>query len=890
MPQPLETYRAKRDFTKTKEPSGRKRIAPAEHLRFVIQKHAATRLHYDLRLEYDGVFKSWAVTRGPSLDPHERRLAVEVEDHPLDYGDFEGIIPKGEYGGGTVMLWDRGYWELEKGKSIADALKKGHLSFAFDGKRLQGGWSLVRIRNDRNGGKRNNWLLIKHDDDTAHPGDDDALLEENDTSVASGRSMEKIAEGKGRAPTPFITKAKGKAAAVWKSGKARKRAVELAAKPLPKLVGAPAKAAKTVVHGKRAASMPDFVEPELTRLVDHPPSGAGWVHEVKFDGYRMQARVKGGHAVLRTRKGLDWSERFPEIAEACAALADGIYDGEIVALDSQARPDFAGLQAALSSGKTGTLVFFLFDAMFAGGEDLRALPLSDRKAALQRLLKGADDRLRYVDHFESGGDAVLRSACKMDLEGIVSKRLDAPYRSGRNDDWVKAKCRGGQEVVIAGWTTTGSSFRSLIAGVYRDGQLVDVGRIGTGFGRDVVDELLPKLKKREVKTSPFSGKAPPRRSGVTIHWVKPELVAEIAFAGWTGDGHIRQASFKGLREDKPAREIREEDPSPVAALKPANKTKKTSKAAPSATALAKAAGAGKPVVRGVTVSHPDKVLWPKADGGPVEKLEFVEYVEAASPWILPYVKGRPCSVIRTPDGIDGQRFFQRHAGKGTSALITAVKIEGDAEPYLQFDSPEALVAGAQNGMVEFHPWNCLPGKPEVPGRFVFDLDPDETMPFERVTEAAKAVRERLEAVGLASFLKTTGGKGLHVVAPFTQGRTPIAWPQAKAFARELCARMAADEPDAYTVNMSKKVRGGRIFLDYLRNDRTATAVGVLSPRARPGAPVSMPLDWKEAKKGLDPKAFTLRTAVARMKRRNPWEGWEDAATPLKDAIKKLAKA
>ncbi len=887
MPEQLETYRAKRDFTKTREPSGRKRVTPAGRLRFVIQKHAATRLHYDLRLEVDGVFKSWAVTRGPSLDPHERRLAVEVEDHPLDYGDFEGVIPKGQYGGGTVMLWDRGYWELEKGKSIADALKKGHLSFAFAGKRLHSGWSLVRIRNDRNGSKRNNWLLIKHDDSSAHPGDDDALLDDNETSVASGRSMEMIAAGKGRAPTPFITKAKGKASAVWKSGKAQARK-GAPAKSLPKLVGAPARISKKAVHGKRAASMPEFVEPALTRLVDRPPEGANWVHEVKFDGYRMQARVKDGHAVLRTRKGLDWTERFPEITEACAALPDGLFDGEIVALDRRARPDFAGLQAALSSGKTGKLVFFVFDALFADGEDLRALPLRDRKAALQRILTGADDRLRYVDHFASGGDAVLRSACKMDLEGIVSKRLGAPYRSGRGDDWVKSKCRGGQEVVIAGWTTTGSSFRSLIAGVHRDGQFVEVGRIGTGFGRDVVDRLLPKLKALEVKTSPFDGKTPPRRDGATPHWMKPELVAEIAFAGWTGDGHIRQASFKGLREDKPAREIRKEDPASMPTVETRGKTKKAAKSPPSA--VAKAAGAGKPVVLGVSISHPDKVLWPEAKGGPVEKLELVEYIEAAATWMLPYVKGRPCSIIRTPDGIEGQRFFQRHAGKGTSSLITFTKIEGEAEPYLQFDTAEALVAGAQNGTSEFHPWNCLPGKPEVPGRFVFDLDPDEAMPFDRVIEAAKVVRDRLESVGLASFLKTTGGKGLHVVTPFTQGRSPIGWAEAKAFAREICARMAADEPDAYTINMSKKVRGGRIFLDYLRNDRTATAVSVMSPRARVGAPVSMPLDWKEAKTGLDPKAFSIHTAVARMKKRNPWDGWEDAATPLKEAIAKLQKA
>jgi bifunctional non-homologous end joining protein LigD len=885
----LDTYRAKRDFTKTAEPSGKRRVAKTDRPRFVIQKHDATRLHYDLRLEHDGVFKSWAVTKGPSLDPHDKRLAVEVEDHPLDYGDFEGIIPEGQYGGGTVMLWDRGYWEPEPGKSADQALKKGHLSFQFDGKRLHGGWSLVRMRTDRNGGKRNNWLLIKHDDETAHPGDDDALLEENDSSVASGRSMEKIAEGKGRAPAPFITKAKGKAAAVWKSNHAETRSARDPVKPprkaTSKLARTRAKTVKRRVHGKPARSMPDFVEPELTRLVDRPPAGDGWAHEVKFDGYRMQARVKDGDCRLRTRKGLDWTKRFPEIAAACAALPDCILDGEIVALDGQSRPDFAGLQAALSSGRTDKLVFYLFDVLYAEGEDLRGLALRDRKAALNALLDGADARLRYVDHFEAAGEAVLQSACRMDLEGIVSKRLDAPYRSGRGDDWVKAKCRGGQEVIVCGWTTTGSKFRSLIAGVMRDGKLVHVGRIGTGFGGEKVSALLPKLKRLEVKHAPFKGKDAPR-GGADVHWVRPELVAEIAFAGWTGDGHIRQASFKGLREDKPAKEIREEDPEPVRALETKTSTAKGVKAvAPSA--AARAAGGGKPVVLGVTVSHPDKVLWPEAPGGPVEKLDLVRYIAEAAEWMLPYVKGRPCSTIRTPDGVEGERFFQRHAGRGTSSLITAVKVAGEKEPYLQFDTAEALVAAAQWGTSEFHPWNSMPGKPEVPGRFVFDLDPDEAMPFTRVIAAAKEVRDRLAAVGLESFLKTTGGKGLHVVAPFTQGRTPVAWPEAKAFARELCVQMAADSPDAYTTNMSKKVRGGRIFLDYLRNDRTSTAVAVLSPRARPGAPVSMPLDWKEAKAGLDPKAFHIRNAAARMRKRDPWKDWEKSATPLRDAMKKL---
>ncbi len=878
----LETYRAKRDFTKTAEPSGKVKVKKAERLRFVIQKHAATRLHYDLRLEHDGVFKSWAVTRGPSLDPHDKRLAVEVEDHPLDYGDFEGTIPKGQYGGGTVMLWDRGWWAPEPGKTVEQALKKGHLSFEFHGKRLKGGWSLVRIRNDRTGGKRNNWLLIKHDDTAAHAGDHDALLVDADSSVASGRKMDAIAEGKGRAPTPFVTEAKRPAGAVWNS---KSRGLTAAEEPKSFTKAAKPAAAK-LAKGKAVKRLPPFVEPQLTRLVDRPPAEAGWVHEIKFDGYRIQARVEDGACELRTRKGLDWTARFPEVAKACAALPDCILDGEIVALDSHARPDFAGLQAALSSGKTGKLAYFVFDLLFAEGEDLRGLPLSARKDRLAALIGGADHRIHFVEHFPNGGDAVLKSACRMDLEGVVSKRLNAPYRSGRNDDWTKAKCRGGQEVIIAGWTTTGSAFRSLIAGVMREGKLVHVGRIGTGFGAEKVTALLPKLKTVETKTSPFTGPDAPRGSK-DIHWVEPKLVAEIGFAGWTGDGHIRQASFKALREDKPAREVRKEDPPPVKDVE-----KKASRSVKAATkAPAKGAGSDKPIVRGITISHPDKVLWPAADGeSEVTKLKHARYIEAVSEWMLPYVRGRPASIIRTPEGIDGERFFQRHAGLGTSSLITLTTVSGDKKPYLQFDTVEALVAAAQSGATEFHPWQSLPGNPDLPGRFVFDLDPDEGLPFERVIEAAKEVRERLSAVGLESLLKTTGGKGLHVVSVFSQPKSkPIEWAEAKAFAQTLCTQMAADSPDRYVVNMAKAKRTGKIFLDYLRNDRMSSAVSLLSARARPGAPVSMPLSWAQARKGLDPKAFTVRTAPGLMKKRDPWAGWEETARPLKDAIAKLGK-
>jgi bifunctional non-homologous end joining protein LigD len=854
----LQAYRAKRDFSRTAEPSGRRAVEPANRLRFVVQKHAASRLHYDFRLEWDGALKSWAVTKGPSLDPKDRRLAVEVEDHPLDYGDFEGTIPKGQYGGGTVMLWDRGWWEPEDDTPIEQQFRKGHLSFRLDGDKLKGGWSLVRMKPVApRGGRaaRNNWLLIKHDDETARPADHDALLDA-DLSVASGRSLAEIAEGRGAPPEPFITTTKASARAVWKSD-----GEDPPAEPGRKA-------------GKAAKTMPDFVEPELCSAVDRAPSGPGWIHEIKFDGYRIQARVEDGRATLRTRKGLDWTERFQEIARDAGHLPDCLLDGEIVALDAENRPDFGALQAALSDRKTDGLVYFLFDVLFADGRDLRGEPLRTRKAVLEAMLATAAlPRLKFTEHFEAAGQAVLESACRMNLEGVVSKRLDAAYRSGRGGEWTKAKCRGGQEAVIGGWTTTDGRFRSLLVGFERNGGLAYAGRVGTGFGRDTVERLLPRLKAVEADASPFIGPNAPRKAA-GVYWTRPELVAEIAYAGLTADGNVRQASFKGLREDKPASEVVGEEtiPDPAASLPPKRR-------------------GGAAIVRGVSISHPDKALWPADDhGGAVTKLDLAQYLDAVSAWMLPYVQGRPCSIVRTPDGLDGPRFFQRHAGAGTSALITLTTVSGDRQPYIQLDTVEALIAAAQSGATELHPWNSVPGRPDLPGRFVFDLDPDEALPFARVVETAFEVRDRLADAGLTSVLKSTGGKGLHVVAPFTQSeKDPVGWSEAKAFAKALCEAMVRDAPKAYTTNMRKADRPGRIFLDYLRNDQFASAVAVLSPRARPGAPVSFPLDWSQARDGLDPKAFTVRTAAELMRKRDPWDGWEASARPVLEALRRLGE-
>jgi bifunctional non-homologous end joining protein LigD len=554
-----------------------------------------------------------------------------------------------------------------------------------------------------------------------------------------------------------------------------------------------------------------------------------------------------------------------------------------VALDHTGAPDFAALQAAIADARTDDLIFFVFDLLLEDGEDLRPKPLTERKARLRSLLDAPPEsvrrNLRYVEHFVAAGDAVLRSACRMHLEGVVSKRLDAPYVSGRTDTWVKSKCRQGHEVVIGGWTTTGDAFRSLIAGVYDNGRLVHVGRIGTGFGRGVVAKLLPRLKALETDKSPFSGEGAPRKTA-GVRWVKPDLVAEIEYAGFTGDGSIRQAAFKSLREDKPAAEVEAETAAPA--------EHELSEPAPIVSVRSPAKGSA--VVMGLTVSHADKALWPSAgsDATPVTKLDLARYYEAVGEWMLRHISGRPCSIIRTPDGLAGQHFYQRHAMKGGSSLFTEVTVSGDNKPYLQIDRVEALIAAAQVAAVELHPWNCEPFKPEQPGRLVFDLDPAPDVAFDAVVAAARDVRDRLEDLGLVSFCKTTGGKGLHVVTPLNGEGCD--WPAAKAFARDVCEAMAADAPARFLTTMAKKDRGGRIFLDYLRNDRLATAVSPLSPRGRDGAPVSMPLTWSQVKPGLDPKTYTLRTVPALLPKLTAWEDYCEGERSLKSAIGRLKKA
>ncbi len=879
----LTTYRAKRDFGKTAEPRGK--AARGKGFRYVIQKHAARRLHYDLRLELDRVMKSWAITRGPSLVPGDKRLAVEVEDHPIEYNDFEGIIPHGEYGGGTVMIWDRGTWTPDGDPH--KGLGKGHLEFSLQGEKLKGRWHLVRMQR-KNRESKTPWLLIKSDDEHARTPDDPDILERKSKSVASGRSMERIAADKEKVwhSKPVEEAGTPKPGHGVKTGNYVKgRKIRSAA-----LRASPPDMRKTPPLGTtpRAAALPGFVPPSLATLVSGPPSGGGWLHEIKFDGYRMQMRIAGARITLKTRTGLDWTDRFSAIAEAGATLSDrdAILDGEIVSVDDDGLADFAALQDDLKAGRQDRLVYFAFDVLHLDGRDIASLPLSERQAALADLLDALPEggAIRRSEPFHVDGAAMLEQACRLGIEGVVSKRADAPYRSGRHRDWLKSKCSNSQEFVIAGYEPsdkTGRAIRSLLLGYYRNGALHYAGRVGTGWGAAAERRLVAKLKDVERKTPPFDP-VPEAERGRAVVWLNPKLVAEIDFRGWTGGTLLRQASFKGLREDKAARDVmREVATMPretVKSTSASNKSRSKQTAARRAVKRVASKAAGPVQAQGVTLTHPERVYW--KDAG-VSKQDLAAHYAAVWRLMEPHVAGRVLAIVRCPEGHTGECFFQKHAANGLDRERLKLVKEPNGKTSIAVKDLEGLISLVQFGALEIHVRGSRIDDLERADRLVFDFDPGPGVEWKEIATAAREARDFLTDLKLESFLKTTGGKGLHVVVPVA----PVPWDEAKAFARSFAEAMAATAPDRYTTTIRKSARKGRLFIDYLRNSREATAIAPWSTRARDGATVAVPIDWSELGRLKSSNPFTVTNLSARLKRTkaDPWQ----AMLRLKQKLPKI---
>ncbi|KPM15948.1 DNA ligase D [Citromicrobium sp. WPS32] len=798
---PLAEYNAKRDFSRTKEPAGKAGKSGKDRI-FMVQKHDATRLHWDLRLEADGVLKSWAVTKGPSPDPDIKRLAVRTEDHPMDYATFEGTIPANEYGGGTVMLWDRGIWHPIEGKS-ADDIEEGHLHFVLDGERMKGEWLLIRMK-PRKGEKRENWLLRKLDDEYAQEGD--ALVEKALTSVDTGRSMAEIAAG--REPD----KATGEDEAV---------------EPLAKM--------KHARRGKKAGEPPKFAKPQLATLVDEVPTGNGWMHEIKFDGYRALIAVSGKDVTVWTRNQKDWTDKFGPLAEAIAALdlPPALIDGEIVALDKDGNPDFSTLQSVLkrghgSQGPKDKLAFFAFDLLQVDGEDLTGHSNIERKERLEALLRDTEPPIHVAEHIIGAGEKLYAQMCDAGQEGIIAKRIDAPYRHSRTKSWVKVKCVQRQEFIVVGWSESSAKarpFASLLLATKDGEDLIYRGKVGTGFDSEDLDRLGNKLDRIERKTPPLDV---PKADSRKAHWVTPNLVAEIAYAELTAEGRVRHASFLGLRQDKEAKDVGDE--------------RKSSAPSPAAS---------------VEISSRDRVIFP--DSGET-KGDLADYYEAIAPLMLPFAAERPLSLVRCPQGRAKKCFFQKHDNGGFGDGVKAVPIkekDGGTEDYLFVSDARGLLQCVQMGTIEFHGWGARTGAVEKPDRMVFDLDPDEGLDFADVREAATDLRKHLADIGLTSFAMVTGGKGVHVVVPLTPGHS---WDDHKSFSERFAKALAQAEPDRFTATMSKAKRKGRIFIDWLRNQRGSTAVMPYSARAREGAPVAAPVAWNELKKLDNARGFTIGDA------------------------------
>jgi bifunctional non-homologous end joining protein LigD len=874
----LERYRTMRDFKITSEPSGSANAKSfnRQPLPFVIQKHAASHLHYDFRLGWNGVLKSWAVSKGPSYFTGDKRLAVQVEDHPIEYGGFEGIIPKGQYGGGTVMVWDQGTWEPQAGHTDVDeGLRTGSLKFIMYGTKMKGKWALIRMGGKFANERKPNWLLIKEHDQFERTKEDASITDEAPNSVVTGRSLDEIARSEDHVWNSKET-AKGNAwyrndsAGVTGKGKVTAAGKTASRKPVV------AADFSSVLRKTLKEKLPDFIAPELASQSAAPPSGDGWLHELKLDGYRIQARKDGDSVQLLTRTGLDWTHRMKTIAALVAALPieKAILDGEVVVVADNGTTSFADLQAAFQEGVKKPLTYFAFDLLHLNGHSLRGLPLVGRKKVLERLIENSGEFLRFSEHIESSGEAVFQKACEMHLEGIVSKRAISTYSSGRGTDWLKVKCVHEQEFVIGGFTLPSNGSHgvgALLLGYYEGKKLIYAGRTGTGFTQKTHRVLRDQLEKMRATQTPFE--RPPAEAQRGAIWVKPKLVAQVNFATWTADNLLRQASFKGLREDKPADEVRREEPSVV----PKSRGSRGASYVSSADVAAKVTSgktkasaksfAGSAPVR---LTHPEKVLDVESQ---LTKQKLADYYWAIAPHMLPHIEGRPVSLVRCPEGSEKPCFYQKHANHtlppGIGSVDVLDKKTGKIEPYITLSTAEALAGLAQMGVLEVHPWGSRNDDLERPDRIIIDLDPDAAIPWTRLAESAADVREELKKLGLESFLKSTGGKGLHVVVPIV---AEYNWTVIKQVAHAFVLQMEKKEPASYLTKMSKAARKGRIFLDYLRNERGATAVAAFSPRARPGGPVSLPLNWNDLKLPERPvaRAADFEEWKGRLNR-DPWK-------------------
>ncbi len=904
-----------RDFSVTAEPSGSEKPTLSE-LPFVIQKHAATRLHYDFRLGWHGVLKSWACARGPSYNVHDRRLAVEVEDHPMEYGGFEGIIPRGQYGGGTVMVWDQGTWTPHV--DVEEGLRKGNLKFEMHGTKMRGNWALVRMGGKAAQEGKPNWLLIKEHDDFERTEDAAAVTEESPDSVVTGRSLEQIADAETHVWNSKETAGTGQA---WYRQRARE--ADAVARPVATKVpavrastGAVKRVAKaagatSALAGLPKESLPEFIKPQLASEGESTPTGASWVHELKLDGYRVQARKHGSTVELLTRTGLDWTHRMKPVADAVRLLAceTALLDGEVVVLDATGLSSFARLQASFEKGESHPMTYFAFDLLHMDGHSTRDLPLLERKRMLRGIVPedgvaSGTGEVRFGEHLEADGEAVFHQACALHAEGIISKKVDAKYSPGRGHAWLKSKCLHEQEFVVGGFTDLSNGTRgigALLLGYYDDaGTLVYAGRTGTGFNARIHAMLRDRVEAIEQKACPF-GKIP-NEAKRGAHWVEPEMVAQVRFATWTGENQLRQAAYLGLREDKPAREVRRENaaPTPKRAKGAPHKdeaveeTSGAKKAATAKTAPAvKKAVPAKPgtplLVPTVRLTHPAKVV--DTESG-VTKQQLAAYLWAVSSQMLPHIADRPLSLVRCPDGSAKPCFYQKHVNHmlpaGVGSVMVADKKGGTPEPYITLNTAESLAGLAQMSVLEIHPWGSTNADLEHPDRIVMDLDPDESLPWSQVAQSALEVRARLKRLGIESFVKTTGGKGLHIVFPLVP---QYDFATMKAWAHGFATAMERENPRLYLSKMTKAARVGKIYVDYLRNERGATAVAPFSMRSRPGLPVSVTLDWKELAAAERPRyrIDNFQSEWQERLKRDPWKKMPTLEQELsKDVVERFA--